>query len=116
MEEVGEEPRVEEGVLGAPMGMIEYHVIDRRRRGGGILDRGWVVMPLPSSMSTSTSLHSSARTAFTPCDILVVTPEKEEEEDEEEKEHDLIPPRTKSASRYLARSSSRVSMPVHAIE
>ena len=33
VEEVGEEPRVEEGVLGAQMGMVEYHVIV----GGG----GW---------------------------------------------------------------------------
>ena len=33
VEEVGEEPRVEEGILGAQMGMVEYHVIV----GGG----GW---------------------------------------------------------------------------
>ena len=73
MEEVGKEPRVEEGVLGAQMGMIEYHMI-AGGGGAGILDRGWVVMPLLLSISTSTSLHSSARTAFTPCDILMVTP------------------------------------------
>ncbi len=52
VEEVGEELRVEEGILGAQMGMVEYHVIVGG--GGGILDCGWVVVPLPSSASTST--------------------------------------------------------------
>ena len=43
MKEVGEEPRVEEGILGAQMGMVEYHVIVGGRRGGvvySIVD-GW---------------------------------------------------------------------------
>jgi hypothetical protein len=34
VEEVGEEPRVEEGILGAQMGMVEYHVIVG---GGGVV-------------------------------------------------------------------------------